>query len=200
MTAAVHLVAPELIERHDLTVDDVANLPDELHCELIDGRLVLTPAALPIHQNIGANILHALKLHAPRSHYVSLDQSVALGRNNERRPDVVALRVQGATRTPVRVSDVCLVVEIFSKSSRVIDNDTKMKAYAYAGIPTYWIVDPLGEWVTFTEFILGPGGDYRRGLHTDKRVTLERPWAVTLDPPAWTDERNWLEENSRPGE
>jgi hypothetical protein len=47
MTAAFRLAAPDLIDRRDLTVDDVAHLPDDLHYELIDGRLVLTPPPSP---------------------------------------------------------------------------------------------------------------------------------------------------------
>ena len=76
MTAGLDLVDPGLLNRHDLTVDDVANLPDELHYELIDGRLVLTPAALPIHQNIGVFVLNALRRNCPRTCYLSFDASV----------------------------------------------------------------------------------------------------------------------------
>lgn len=199
MTAALHLVDPSLIDRRDLTVDDMAGLPDELRYELIDGGLVLTPAALPIHQNIGSSVHLALKAECPRSHYVSLDQSVLLGPHNERRPDVMALRVQGASRSPVLVSDVCLVVEIVSRSSRSIDYEAKMKDYAYARIPAYWIIDPLAERVTFAEFLLGPDDSYHCNVRTDERVTLQQPWRVMLDPPAWTEERDWLEENARPG-
>ena len=198
MTAAVHLVDPGLIGRRDLTVAEVADLPDELHYELIDGRLVLTPAALPIHQNIGSSVLNALRADCPRTHYASLDQSVVLGPSNERRPDVLALRIEGASRSPVAVTDVCLVVEILSPSSIAVDRDVKLKDYAYAGIPTYWIIDPLGPRLNFTEFVLDSGGHYRRGLHTDERLTLDRPWRITLDPPSWTEERDWLRDAARP--
>jgi hypothetical protein len=40
----------DLLRRDDLTVDDIVNLPEDLHYELIDGRLVLTPLALPAHR------------------------------------------------------------------------------------------------------------------------------------------------------
>ncbi len=40
MTAALHL--PDLLrDKQDWTVDDLASLPDDLHYELIDGRLLL---------------------------------------------------------------------------------------------------------------------------------------------------------------
>ena len=60
MTAAPHLAETDavahLLGRDDLTVDDIADLPEDLRYELIDGRLVLTPLAVPVHQLIGKRV------------------------------------------------------------------------------------------------------------------------------------------------
>ena len=193
MTAAL----PRL-DSTNWTVDDVANLPEDLHYELINGRLILTPAAMPIHQIIGVRIVNALEANGPEDVVVSPDSSVTTDFRNEPRPDVVVTREEGANRTPVLASDVLLVVEIISKSSILSDRDEKMKLYAYAGIQHYWIVDPLAERITFTQFRLSPDGTYHRGLHTDELVTISQPWETTLDLPAWTRRRDRLREVARP--
>ncbi len=41
-----------------------------------------------------------------------------------------------------------LVVDILSKSTRVVDLTTKFEAYQTAGVAEYWIVDPKGKTVT----------------------------------------------------
>ncbi|MFI7547706.1 hypothetical protein [Actinoplanes sp. NPDC049599] len=46
----------DLLRRDDLTVDDIVDLPEGLHYELIDGRLVLTPLALLLHQLLSLRV------------------------------------------------------------------------------------------------------------------------------------------------
>jgi len=193
MTAALHLS-----DKRDWTVDDVATLPEDLPYELIEGRLVLTPAPLPIHQSIGIDVAIALRANCPADFFVSLDQSILVDSRNEPRPDVVLIRREGASRTPVLAADVLLVAEIVSPSSRVSDREDKMKLYAYAGIPAYWIIDPLGERVTFSQFLLSSGGAYHRQLHADGSITIHQPWEITLDLAAWTWTRDDLHGAARP--
>jgi len=198
MTAVLSLADPELLARRDLTVDDVADLPEDLRYELVDGRLVLTPAPLPIHQNIGFYVMGALKENCPPDRYLSFDQSILVDSHNERRPDVVVLSAETANRSRIHAEDVFLVVEIISRSSKVIDREEKMKEYAKAGIPAYWIIDPLDEKVTFSRFSLEQDGNYHCRLRTTSRVRIAEPWPVTLDPSAWTSERDWLDGIARP--
>ncbi|MGW4946847.1 Uma2 family endonuclease, partial [Actinoplanes sp. NPDC004185] len=77
------------------------------------------------------------------------------------------------------------------------DREAKLKKYAEVGIPSYWIVDPLAERVTFTQFCLGPAGMYQRRLHTDELVTVDQPWEITLDLPAWTRKRDRIHRVAR---
>lgn len=198
MTAAPHLAALDgfehLLGRDDLTVDDVAGLPEDLNYELVHGRLVVSPSALLIHQTIIFLINAALRSNCPRDRVIGHDQSVMLDPHTERRPDVVAVRKTGARRSPIAVADVFLAVEVLSPSSRMIDGEDKMKDYAYAGIPSYWIVDAMADRVTFSEFHLGSDRAYRHVRTTDQPVTVDLPWAVALDPPQWTSERDSIYE------
>ena len=91
-----------------------------------------------------------------------------------------------------------LVVEIISRSSKHYDRNNKMKDYALAGISHYWIIDPLDVRVTFTQYRLGADGNYHQRAHTDELVTIHEPWEITLDLPAWTHKRDYLDEVGRP--
>jgi len=110
----------------------------------------------------------------------------------------VILREEGADRTPVLAADVLLAVEIISPDSSVRDRQDKMKLYSYAGIPAYWLIDPLADCVTFTEFLLSEGRAYHQHVQTDGLITIDRPWETTLDLPAWTRRRDRLREAARP--
>jgi len=190
LLASLHPAELDLLRRDDLTVDDIVNLPEDLHYELIDGRLVLTPLALPTHQLIGIETATAIKEHSPDEFIINVEQAILIDRRNELRPDVVLIHEEGAGYSPVLPGDVPLVVEIISKSSQRTDRDLKLKKYAYVGIPSYWIIDPLAERVTFTEFRLGPDGAYQSRLQADDIVTVDWPWEITLDLPAWTRRRD----------
>ena len=195
MTAALRLDVPELtdlIERRDLTVDDVAHLPEDLRYELVDGRLVLSPTPLASHQWIGYDVVHACGVNAPVDVAPIGEMSVMIDSRNERRPDIVMVHVECGNVSPIDVVHVILIGEIVSPSSRVIDGKDKLKVYADAGVPYYWIIDPLAERVTLTEFVLGSGGVYHEGVRTDERVTLTRPWEIMLDLPALTERRDRL--------
>ena len=202
MTAAPHLTESDLIDhllgRDDLTVDDITGLPEDLRYELIDGRLVLTPVGLPIHQILATKTVNALDENCRGPFVANQEQALRASRRTELRPDAMLIRAEGAYRSPVWPADVLLVVEIISPSSRRSDRFDKMKRYADVGIPLYWIVDPLADRVTFSEFALAPDGAYQRRVHTDHRVELDEPWPITLDLPAWTEKRDWLRDLARP--
>jgi Uma2 family endonuclease len=196
MTSVLLPVDPRLLERSDLTVDDLADLPEDLRYELIEGRLVVSPHAFTIHSFIGRRIASALEEFAPPGYSPDQEQGVLRNSRNELFPDVMALRDEASYTSPVSPDDVLLVVEIISKSSKTTDRNRKLEWYAEMGIPNYWVVDPLGERVTLTEFRLGPGG-YREQLRADELVTLDLPWKVTLDLPAWTRKRDYYRAVSR---
>ena len=196
--AALYPAELDLLRRDDLTVDDIVNLPEDLHYELIDGRLVLTPLALPIHQFLSSETAYAIREHCPDNFLISVEQAILMDRITELRPDVVVIREEGAGRSPVLPVDVPLVVEVISQSSKHKDRDFKMHMYAHAGIPSYWIIDPLAERVTFTQFCLDAVGVYQARLQTDDIVTVDQPWEVTLDLPAWTRKRDRLRRVARP--
>jgi Uma2 family endonuclease len=188
----------DLLRRDDLTVDDIVDLPEDLHYELINGRLVLTPLALPIHQFISGETAYAIRERCPDEFLINVEQAILINRGNELRPDVVLVREEGAGCSPVLPGDVPLAVEVISRSSRTHDREFKLEKYAAVGIPSYWIIDPLAERVSFTQFRLVAGRTtYEQVMHTDELVTVEEPWKVTLDLPAWTRRRDRIQAVAR---
>jgi Uma2 family endonuclease len=144
-----------------------------------------------------AAVARALDVHCPEDRLVCHSLPIELDRHNELRPDVVVLRATGAWRAPVLVGDVLLVGEITSPRSRATDQSAKLKRFASAGIPTYWIVDLVEEPVTLSVFGLGHDGRYRPALRAEDRAAVSLPWAVTLDLPAWTRKRDRLRAAAR---
>ncbi|WP_305782880.1 Uma2 family endonuclease [Symbioplanes lichenis] len=198
---AVPLYVPDgldltpLLGRDDLTFDDVKNLPEDFRYELRDGRLVLLPTPFYIHQRIAYETVAALDANAPDDVAVSPEISVFVD-GSELRPDGAVIDIGGVARIPVFAADVRLVIEVVSTGSsesagsREDNCGYKAGRYAEAGIPLYWVIDPLGERVTFTEFVLSADGSYRRGPALSELVELDRPWPVTLDLPVWTAYRD----------
>ncbi|XVU24315.1 hypothetical protein ACQPZJ_44995 [Actinoplanes sp. CA-054009] len=60
------------------------------------------------------------------------------------------------------------------------------------------LIDPPAGRVTCTQYLLGVGENYHQRLQTDELVTVDQPWEITLDLPAWTRKRDWLQEVARP--
>jgi Uma2 family endonuclease len=181
MTAALRqLDYLGLADKQVWTVDDLDSLPEDLLYELLDGRLVLSSPTV-FHQWVGVRLVVALEANEPDGFYVVPDFSVAVSHRNQPRPDVVVVRDDGPRRVPGLVENVLLAVEILSPSSIDDDCGFKVKKYADAGIPRYWVIDPLSERMTFIEHILGSDGQYRSGPPRTGSIDLDWPWPVTVD-------------------
>jgi Uma2 family endonuclease len=181
--------------RQDWTVDDLASLPEDLRYELIDGRLIL-PSPTAMHQFFGVEVTLALRVNCPVGYVPIPDLSLKINYRNEPRPDVVVIDRKHFRITPVPVEDALLAVEIISPSSRLIDTNAKMKNYAAAGVPSYWIIDPSrAGGIMLTEYALGDSGRYEFVSATDEVFTTEVPYPVTIDLPALTAERDASEQD-----
>lgn len=74
-----------------------------------------------------------------------------------------------------------LAVEVVSPESIKRDYQTKLREYTQAGVPEYWIVDPLQEQVTA---LLLRSGDYSAQEFIGEQIVrslLLPSWAVTVD-------------------
>jgi Uma2 family endonuclease len=150
------------VERYERMAE--AGLLPERGIELVDG-LVVEMSPKGVRHAHAANALNAILGDQRRGRYiVNADSlSLRLGPRDEPDPDIVIVR---ATRSYARdratVADVALIIEV-ADSSLAFDLGVKLKNYAAAGIPEYWVIDLRSDRVhLFTE----PRG----GTFTESRV------------------------------
>ena len=121
-------------------------LPEGTRAEFIDGRIYMSPAPLPRHQDVVQNLYRVLFAYAEaHGGYVGVapyDVAVAPTRNLQ--PDVFYLapdqldligekNIEGAPT---------LVAEVLSTSTTSHDLRLKRTLYAEASVAEYWILDP----------------------------------------------------------
>ena len=116
-------------------------------------------------------------------------------RPSGREPDLLFVSTVHADRLRDTYLDgpADLVVEIISRESEARDRGEKFVEYEAAGIPEYWLIDPLRQDALF--FQIGPDGRYRRAaLDADEayrsvvlpgfRLRPEWLWQRPLPPAA----------------
>lgn len=125
--------------------------------ELFDGELVVTPAPLPSHQDACRRLFRALdrwcgtEARGWEVYFAPLDLRVGEARLLQ--PDLMVFpRALTDDDHPVRLRPE-LLVEVLSPSTAVWDRRAKRLAYAEAGVPEVWLVDPRGT----AEVWNGPG-------------------------------------------
>jgi Uma2 family endonuclease len=72
-----------------------------------------------------------------------------------------------------------LVVEVISPSSRLVDPMVKRVKYQGAGVPSYWIADPVAGRLTVLELVDGSYVE-RAVVDGDDEVALTAPFPVTV--------------------
>jgi Uma2 family endonuclease len=173
---------------------DYFELPDEPRCELLSGRLLVTPAPSFRHQEIvlalGAHFAAYARRQGGRAAVAPVD--VALSEHSIVQPDVVYIAPERASIVARHVAGAPdLVVEVLSPGTARRDLGEKLKLYAEAGVAEYWIVDPAGR--TF-EFLANRDGAfllrlpeqavYRSAALPALELDVEAFWHDLPEPPA----------------
>lgn len=120
---------------------------DGARAEWVDGEVVeMSPASDP-HQDILELLAAALRTYAERTR-AGIIRSQQLGMrigNRLRVPDLLFLSAEHRHRRTATHIDgpADFVIEVVSLESRSRDRDEKFLEYERAGIPEYWIIDPL---------------------------------------------------------
>ncbi len=125
------------------TLEDLEALPDDGNrYELIGGAIVMTPAPEPVHQRASFRLARLIEDACPENHKVFIAPiHFDLPGDQRVEPDLIV--ASDASVGPKRLAGpALLVVEVVSPGSRLNDTVTKRAAYADAGVPAYWIVDP----------------------------------------------------------
>ncbi|MFJ7247117.1 Uma2 family endonuclease [Kitasatospora sp. NPDC098652] len=165
--------------------DDLDHLPQApRHTELIDGALVfMMSAQRSWHGRVVRRLTTALERLVPDGMLAENEMAIKLDRRNRPEPDVVVATAKyDPDRTWHDVADVQLVVEVVSPESAHRDRTVKVRKYAEAGIPHYWVVEEEdGEPVVHAYELDVPTSAYVAvGIF---RGELERsvPFPITID-------------------
>lgn len=140
---------------------------EDTHAEWVDGEIVMAPPPNTEHQLIRDFLVKVVGLYAEARELGLVVSSPYLmrlpNRPAGREPDLLFVAKERIDRITRQLLDgpADLVVEIISPESIERDRGTKFVEYEAAGIPEYWLIDPLREQAEFYQ--LGTDGRYRPG-------------------------------------
>ena len=173
-----------------MTVDEYLALDEsERFRELVDGILVHPPTPDLEHQHILMSLYGAIETYLvsvnPRPGIAFYRVAVAFSPIRLAVPDLVYVRMerQHLLRHPILYDAPDLVTEVLSRD-RPHDRDKDLirnrQWYAAAGIPEYWIMDPVHDTLTVLELA---AGQYRERAVLTARDTLTTPTIPGLSIP-----------------
>jgi len=127
------------------TVDDYLQLEEGLLAQLIDGKLITSPAPTTVHQRVLGKLFILLKDLKGEVFFSPVD--LYIDKANVLQPDLVYVSNEKQSIITKRGIEGVpnLVIEVISLSNSFVDRNTKRKKYLALGITEYWIVDPNNE-------------------------------------------------------
>ncbi len=148
-----------------MTFEEFARLNSDERLELVDGRLETLMAPMPKHgwssNKIGGRLDVYLEEYDPEGFWGSEIDIPTLPFHG-RRPDFVYFNAE-ATALGIDLERNCvlsvptLVVEVISPGDEARDEVVKRKEYARAGIPHYWLLNPVRKTAVTLRLV---DGDY----------------------------------------
>jgi Uma2 family endonuclease len=165
---------------------DYLALPEQPRCELLYGRLPVTPAPSLRHQDV-VGLVYELLAHFARRvggrAFVS-PVDVVLAEHSIVQPDVIYVNKARAGILRQRVEGAPdLVVEILAPGTARRDLGEKLRLYAESGVVEYWVIDPILETFEFLENTpagfrvrLPEGATYRSAAIPGLELDLEAFW------------------------
>ena len=181
-------VAPVHAEEREMSFEEYLEAYDGVHAEWVGGRVyVMSPGNEPqgrLSRFLASIIQYWADVHALGETYVNA-YPVRLNDQTAREPDVFFIRKENADRAQGTFVDGAadLVIEVVSPSTRAVDRGVKYYEYEQAGVPEYWLVDPMRERVEV--YRLGVGGVYEPLALGDPPVLRSEVLAGMWIPVSW---------------
>lgn len=144
-----------------LTYADYVQIPEDgCQHEIIDGEHYVNPAPNTNHQAVSRRLqflLYTQIEQTKRGVVINAPYDIQLSEHDILQPDlVVVLGHRQHIITPTKIKGTPdVVIEILSPSSESRDRRIKRDRYQKAGVPEYWIVDPIEH--TVEQLILRDG-------------------------------------------
>ena len=170
---------------------DIWDTPDDgKRYEVIDGVLYMTPPPNEGHQNAIAKLLYYVLPYVYQRDLGKVYPApfgVVLDDENGVQPDIIFVaRERSGIITDRGVEGAPdLVVEVLSPRTQSRDRGIKMRRYAAAGVPHYWILVPrtrsiepyrLGERGYERLSVYGPGSVFRPELFPGLEIPVDAIW------------------------
>ncbi len=138
------MAMPDTARRY--TVDEVLAFPkDGNRYELVDGKLLVTPAPNMPHQVVVGQFHVTLATYLrsrPDAIVLASPADISWDREKLVQPDLFVIPAREVSRSWTSVRTLLLAVEIVSPSSARGDRLVKRRLYQRQRVGTYWIVDP----------------------------------------------------------
>ncbi|MEU8815293.1 Uma2 family endonuclease [Actinoplanes sp. NPDC048796] len=171
--------------KDDWTSSDLEQFPEDgVRRELFDGAMHVTPAPSSIHQSLALILGATLTRGCPDHLFVSQSNEVELTTDRVYIPDLLVIKFEAAKsgRGKFPASDVVLVAEIVSPSTKGTDRVTKPTGYAHAGIPYFWLIETLDglEVTTFELNSETQSYDETGFFSGDDTLRAEQPWKIEI--------------------
>jgi Uma2 family endonuclease len=160
---------------------DYLALPDEPHCELILGRIYVTPSPTFRHQAVAGLLWKWLHEVAGSAGGVAAiaPLDVTLADHSIVQPDVIYVSASRLGVVKERIEGAPdLLVEVLSSGTARRDRNEKLKLYAESGVREYWIVDPVERQI---EFLVNRAGTFHVALPVDDMYHSTELPEIALD-------------------
>jgi Uma2 family endonuclease len=143
-TIARHHMRPAKQEKS--VREQFLNLPEGTPCQLITGKIIMTPSPIPLHQSIAGRLYVQLFKYAEKNNLGQVfiaPLDVSFNEKDIFQPDVFFIRKDNLSIIGEKMIEGVpdLVVEVLSPSSAYHDLRTKFRVYEQSGVQEYWIVD-----------------------------------------------------------
>jgi Uma2 family endonuclease len=133
----------------EMTIDEWADLDEDVEGELVDGVLVEEEVTDYEHETLISYLQRALYDWARRGggHVFGSEAKVAISRRRGRKPDLTVFLPPNVPRPKDKITRVppTIAVEVISNDrARDVRRDRveKLREYASIGVASYWLVDP----------------------------------------------------------
>jgi Uma2 family endonuclease len=175
---AVGTHMPAVVTLDDLAAMNGADPNGHRYETSPDGVLSVTPPADSEHAQIASRLVAWLLRAGWAAEQVLQVAGIRVpgtGRDGGRIPDVSVWGKAPPRAVWLAVADLLLVIEIVSPGSEAMDEVTKRREYASAGIPQYWVVD-RDDAQTVTLYHLTSDATYT------ERAKMPLAWLLQTNP------------------